>query len=58
MATGEELIRLKYRSAVDTAEENGEELSPDDMKRMMNDVIFRTQDLGRWAGNKLTGTTI
>jgi hypothetical protein len=55
VAGGEELIRLKYKSLIDDAEEKGEELSSENMKRMMDDIIFRNQELEQWTGSNLTG---
>lgn len=53
VASGEELIRLKYKSRVDDAEESGESFSPEKMKQTIDELVERTQELGRWIGKKL-----
>lgn len=54
--SGEELVRLRYKSLIDSAEESGETLSPEKMKQTIDELVGRTQELGRWVGKKLMVT--
>jgi hypothetical protein len=54
--SGEELIRLRYKNLIDSAEESGETLSPEKMKQTIDEIVVRTQELGRWVGKKLMVT--
>jgi len=53
VAAGEELIRLRYRGLVDSTEESGEELSSDKVKQTVDEILIRSQELGKWTGMKL-----